>query len=269
MPWSYASLDDYKDRLAIVTSPTDAIIRMGLEDAARQIDEWCWRTFRTYLATRYYTASRGGYLDVDDLLAITTLKHDDDSDRVYETTWAATDYDLLPFNAAIDEQPYTRLAIAPNGVYSFYTGQKGIEIAGRWGYWQNLLAIGTLGAAMTDTTGTSVTMASGHGLKALQTILIDTEQLYITAVATNTLTVERGVNGTTAATHLNAAAVSKYRYHTSVVEAAILQAARGLGRAASPFGVVGTSEFGTTFVRAKLDPDVITHLAPLRRIQVG
>lgn len=266
MPWSYANLDEFKDRLGITTNPADAISRMALEDAARQIDEFTHRTFRVHLATRYYTPEDGNYQEVDDLLAITTLKTDEDGDRTYEKTWATTDYDLTPYNAAIAEKPYTRLEVTPEGTLAFPRNlAKSVEINGRWGFFQRTSSVGTLGAAISSATATSVTMASGHSVQPLMTLLIDSEQLYVTAVSGDTLTVERGVNGTTAATHSNAAAVSKYDYHPSIVEAAIIQASRGIRNADSPFGVVGTTEFGTTFVRAALDPRTTLLLRPFMR----
>jgi hypothetical protein len=73
---------------------------------------------------------------VEDLLTVTTLKTDADGDRTYESTWAATDYDLEPYNAArlSPARPYTRIVTAPNGVYTFPNIRKGIEIAGSWGF---------------------------------------------------------------------------------------------------------------------------------------
>ena len=73
---------------------------------------------------------------VEDLLTVTTLKTDADGDRTYESTWATTDYDLEPYNAprASPARPYTRIVTAPNGVYTFPSIRKGIEIAGSWGF---------------------------------------------------------------------------------------------------------------------------------------
>ncbi len=68
----------------------------------------------------------------------------------------------------------------------------------------------TLGAAITDTTGTSITVASSSGFPSSGTfrILIDSELLKVTAISGTTWTVVRGDGGTTAATHLNASAVN-------------------------------------------------------------
>lgn len=71
------------------------------------------------------------------------------------------------------------------------------------------LSVGALGAAIPDTTGTSVTMTAGHSVAAFDTLTIDSETLYVTAVSTNTLTVIRGWAGSTAATHSNGATVTR------------------------------------------------------------
>ena len=58
-------------------------------------------------------------------------------DRTYGTTWAATDYDLLPENAATlgEAKPYTMLAITPDGDYRFPVGtRKGVKLTGVWGW---------------------------------------------------------------------------------------------------------------------------------------
>ena len=91
----------------------------------------------------------------------------------------------------------------------------------------------TITADMADV---SITVDGSHGIVAGEVILIDSERMYVSSVATNvltvirafdgsvlaahaddtavhvfrTLTVVRGVNGTTAAVHPNASAISKY-----------------------------------------------------------
>lgn len=67
----------------------------------------------------------------------------------------------------------------------------------------------TLTSAITDTTGTSIHITSGADAINGTVIMIDTELMYIQAGGnTLTLTVVRGWNGSTAATHLNGATVT-------------------------------------------------------------
>lgn len=67
----------------------------------------------------------------------------------------------------------------------------------------------TLAAAITDTIGTTITVASSTGAPAANfRILIDTEWMLVTAIAHPNWTVQRGIEGSTAATHLNGATVA-------------------------------------------------------------
>jgi hypothetical protein len=104
---------------------------------SRLIDQYCGRRFYTTSSdeTRYYTAVDAGlFLCPDDIVSLTMLATDGDGDRVYEDTWAATDYDLEPFNASLDSQPYVRIRVTPDGLYSFPTIRKSIKLVGKFGY---------------------------------------------------------------------------------------------------------------------------------------
>lgn len=81
----------------------------------------------------------------------------------------------------------------------------------------------TLSAAITSTSATTLTVTSGSTFPASGNfrILVDTELMLVTGVSSNTFTVTRGIEGTTAATHLNLAPV------THVLTAASLIAAVG------------------------------------------
>ena len=68
----------------------------------------------------------------------------------------------------------------------------------------------TLSAAITDTAATSIDVTSAAGLIVGDYIRIGNEFLSISQIATNTLTVTRGQLGTTAATALNGATVTKH-----------------------------------------------------------
>ena len=101
------------------------------------------------------------------------------------------------------------------------------------------------------------------------TILVESEQMFVTAVATNTLTVKRGVNGTTAATHATSKAVTAYEYPFPIVQACYLMTARLFKRREAPFGTAGSAEMGTLTVVPKIDPDIRSILNDYRRIFIG
>jgi hypothetical protein len=263
----YCTLAELKARAGIGSTDTtdDATLKGLLDSVSRFIDSYCLRKFYVETRTRYFTADNDYQLDVPDLLAVTTLGTDSDGDRTYEDTWASTDYDLMPLNALYESpaRPYTSLEVTPTGSYVFPLVAKGVSILGKWGYAENLGALDTLGAAIVNTTGTSLTAATGTLWSAGQTVLIGSEQMHVQSVATNTITVTRGVNGTTAATALNGAAVQVYSY-PMVNEAALLQCARIFARRNAPFGVTGNADMGTLMVIPRLDSDVRMMLDPLR-----
>jgi hypothetical protein len=128
----YCTLGEVKSRLTITNTDTarDSFISVIISDASLWIETECGRKFSAYTDTRYYTAHDTSMVKVDDLLSITTLKTDNDGDRTYETTWSATDYDLMPLNFT----PKQWIEIAPNGFYSFPLTRKGIQIVGSFGF---------------------------------------------------------------------------------------------------------------------------------------
>ena len=67
-----------------------------------------------------------------------------------------------------------------------------------------------LGAAVTTTTTTAVTVAASHAMTPPFVLKVDDEQMYAyVAASTNVFTVVRGVNGSTAATHLISTAYTR------------------------------------------------------------
>jgi hypothetical protein len=112
----------------------DAQLESVIEATSRWIDGYTGRRFYAASETRYYTAEWDDLLEVDDLLSVTSLLTDDDGDRVYETTWQATDYDLDPPNAVLDGRPYTAIYLAPNGNTTFPATAKGVKLTGSFGY---------------------------------------------------------------------------------------------------------------------------------------
>lgn len=228
MPNLYVPLGTIKDSLRLSVASFDTRLARLIEDVCRAADVHCGRRFYDEIATRYYDGNGEASLWIeDDLLSVTTLKVDEDGDGVYEKTLTAnTDYWLYPDN----ETPKRRIDINPqsSNITTFASGRRRIQLVGVFGFSQETEASGTLGAAITTTDGTSVTMAGGHGLTGGETIVPagSTEQIYVSSVSTNTLTVVRGINGTTAVTHSNNAAVTRRRYDRLVERAVTMQVAR-------------------------------------------
>ena len=74
----------------------------------------------------------------------------------------------------------------------------------------DVTSLTTLDGAISSTSATSVPVADASSLSVDDIIKVGSEAMRVTAISTNTLTVTRGWHGTTAATALDEATVSKY-----------------------------------------------------------
>jgi hypothetical protein len=135
----YATVAEFKQRFFPNNSSDtvlDQVISSIIEAVSREVDNHTRRRFYTTTSdeTRYYTSRSDALCYTDDIISVTTFATDNDGDRVYENTWTTADYDLMPANAALDSQPYTWVAIAPGGDYTFPDYAKGVKIVGKFGY---------------------------------------------------------------------------------------------------------------------------------------
>ena len=276
---AYADLTTLKSAgvLNISSTTYDTRLRQLLEAASRLIDRYCNRHFYVLASTRKYDGNGGTELVVDDLISVTSLRTDDDLDRTFETTWASTDYLLYPANAQPTNpwgRPYTGVHVDTDaGTEDVFTrGRQTVQIDGNWGYRQVTEDSGAdiNEGAQYSATDSTLTVTDGTKFDVGQTILIESEQLYITAISTNDLTVTRGVNGTTAAAHADSTDISIYRYPGPVQEACLLLAARMWERKDSSFAVRSAhSQAGQGSVLYPFDADVRQVLASYRKPPAG
>ena len=170
-----------------------------------------------------YTAHVGGayqsYLTFDlYLLDLLTLTNGEG------TTIASSKYYLYPSNY----YPKRGVRLKPTSGTVWLPATTGeweqvIQVQGVWGYhedytnaWVDTAA--TLSAAITTTSATTFTCTTGK-IKAGQLLKIDSEYFYASAVTTgasDTITVVRGANGSTAATHLISTAISYWQVDYSI-----------------------------------------------------
>ena len=279
MPNAYGDLTILKSSgvLNITGTGYDTRLRGLLEAVSRLIDQYCNRHFYVLESSRKFDGDGGTELVVQDLISVTSLKTDDNKDRTFETTWATTDYLLYPPNA----EPTKRWGRAYNRVLVdveagnedvFTAGMQTVQIEGTWGYRDLTEDSGAdiNEGATFSATDTTLTVTDGSKFAVGETILIETEQLYITAVSTNDLTVTRGVNGSTAASHADSTDISIYRYPEPVAEACLMQTSRLWKRKDSGFAsAVGLPQTGRFDVFRGLDPDVRQLLSPFRKPSVG
>jgi hypothetical protein len=285
---TYATADDLRDYLAGTsfssgwTSDAGSIRRI-LEAASRRIDLYCeGGTFGPLTETRYYdigsgslvqspqyavlagtdaiatTVSLANVIPLDGwLISPTTVTAYDDTDRGSSATLTEgynADFWLMPYNSS----PKTIFKLNEDSTKTLDAGQQTLSILGEWGYTADTLSV-TTSDAITSTTATSISVTNATDLGPAQTVLIDSEQLYITGISGNTLTVERGVNGTSAATHSGGAGLSRYDYPELVVQACLDIAKltfrnRDLGSA----GSIGSGEMSMTVAEGEVRSVLIT-----------
>ncbi len=281
---AYADITTLKStsHLNITGTTFDIRLRQLLETVSRQIDEYCNRHFFSLETTRTFDGNGFTELHIPDLISVTSLKTDDNVDRTYETIWATTDYLLYPQNADPTQRwgsPYTRVLVdLEAGTRSrFQVEDQTVQIVGKWGYKEftedsgaDINQVGGL-----NSSDTSVTVTDGSKFDEAQTIRIDSEQLYITGISTNTLTVIRGVTGTTATSHVDASDINVFRYPDPVTQACLMQAARLWKRKDVSLATRGQTPYSRSSkdpfipVFEGIDPDIRHLLTGLRKGPLG
>jgi len=191
------------------------------------------------------------------LVSTTTVTAYDDTDRGASTVLtegSTNDFFLMPYNVS----PKTIFKLNEDTSNTLDAGQQTLAILGEWGYTSDTLSV-TTSDAIGSTTTTSVSVTSASDLGPAQTVLVDSEQLYITAISGNTLTVERGVNGTTAATHSGGAALTRYDYPELVVQACLDVAKLTFrNRDLGPASVIGSGEMAMTTAESEVRSVLMT-----------
>ena len=273
---AYADLATLKSA-SVLNVPDDAHdgrLLTLLEAASRWIDGYCGRQFGATRAERCFDGTGRASLTVPDLVSVSSI-------RVREASgqwdrWLSADWLLYPLNSAPTEpggRPYTRILLASGGRRRFPLSRSGVAVSGVWGYGevredagQQIAADSAVTADAAAVVVSPVSADAAIPLSAGHTVRIGLEQMYVTdttaGVGKTTLSVQRGVNGTTPTAHDVGAGLSLYRYPAAVAEACLLQAA-----------VWWRERFGVPFVPPEGDggdvggvsPTVRALLAPYRR----
>jgi hypothetical protein len=268
---TYATLDDAKQYLtdegiAWADGSTNDALALGiLESVSRRVDEWCRRSrfgsgFGPRIGTNRYDASGGTTLDfTDDLLTTTSVVSRAVTASSTTTAPAAdTDFYLVNQQGTYEPGPYRRAILHGQGtVTAFGSGRRVVEWAGTWGHQDVTRTLTPTTAEELDATETVVDVSALGELSPGMTILIGSEQMYVRAVTDatpDTITVDRGVNGTEAATHTTAAPILRYVYDPAVVEVTLrVWAKRWRSRDAGGDGSDGGGQVGVTVPRESED----------------
>ncbi|MFA4973645.1 MAG: hypothetical protein WC683_13625 [bacterium] len=269
---AYVNLTNFKARVSVTSTTDDTQMKLLIEAVSRIIDRYCNRHFHTKSEIRYFDGDGADNLVVPDILSITKVEMDDDQDGLtweVELDTTTPDYMLQPYN----EYPKWRLQMHSQSDYSAITrGVKTMKITGIWGYGDGQSATPYAASGAVVNTGgitdsaTTHALATGKGalFSVGDTIHIGAEQLYVTGVSSDTLTFERGKNGTAAAAHIAADVIYIYLYPEPVREACLVQAGRLWKRKDTFFAQVVTApEMGSYEVFRGLDPDLKMMLADL------
>ena len=143
----YASLADVKAAARITDSIDDSLLELSIESASREIDSYTERVF-------YQTGSEGTpvarvyvpqdlyVVETDDIISVTTLKTDSNSDGTFDTTFNASDFQLEPLNGLAGgiETPFTRIRAVGTYLWPTYeprnvdANQASVQVTGVFGF---------------------------------------------------------------------------------------------------------------------------------------
>jgi hypothetical protein len=239
----YASLNEGKDELNATNTTDDERLLGYLRTVSARIDRQFQsrrRLFEPYIESRSIRVDSAHVSSLDNtltlngpLLALTSVTLGSTSIAVGSAV------DIFPALASPARQ--LRLSDWSVGWYDYCTSNSAplfATINGVWGIhrdypnaWLKVDDVTT--TAITSTTATTFTVASASGadpynrtprLSVGNLIKVDDEYMEIVAISTNTLTVIRGVNGSTAATHEIGADVSVWQVEDPIKRACARQA---------------------------------------------
>lgn len=265
----YATRESVKRALDVkLTTRSDQQVDDAIQGGSESAEGLLHRKFYPELATRYFdwpnfqgTYPWKVYLDENELADITVNAPvlTSGGNVIDPTTvfWGDPNYS--------DQAPYTKLELNRSSSSSFGQGntpQRDIGLTGTFGYWLKTSPAGTLAVAVSDTTGTTITVDSkctvaagvgdnivigtermlvtdktmvssgqnqasglttantadvalgvsdGTKFSVYETLLLDSERLFIEDISGNTLTVKRSWDGTALAAHVSSSTIYALR----------------------------------------------------------
>lgn len=272
----YCTLHDVRSELNAESTVDDDDVMRLIRQVCRRIDRLFMSKvalFVPYLQARRVPLSGSNINSIDSTLMIgSPLLSLTGVSANGQTLTIGTNVQAYP----VDSIPYYQLQLLGDAWWSWYrvycSDVRGVQyasITGIWGFntdyanaWLVVDAVTT--TAITTTTATTFTVADVDGdnplgeaprISAGNVIQIDSEWMDVigTDDVTNTVTVVRGVNGSTAATHAIGAEVSVYLVEEPIRRACTRQAAYMYARKGS-YDTTRISDFSTiTFPKDMLD----------------
>lgn len=271
MVW-YSTLEQQKTVLAIPDAVDDAQLSQAIAAVSRALEgpRGCNRTFYPQNAVSYPTAlDSQRILLVEDLLAVSELATDHGLNRTYSTVWTTDQFDLEPVDAPLgpgsEPQPYWEIAVRPLSGMWFPMWRRAVRVTGTWGYSDLRETLSAALSADLDTSQTGVTVSDGSAFGTGDTIWIDSEQMFVSAIAADTLTVARAQSGYAAAAHTTGATIQRSLYPGAIGEACRTQVSHLFQVRNAPGGMIGSAEIGAFRVAPQWSPVVQSLLDSYRK----
>lgn len=241
----YCSLAEAKAAATATTTGADAELKRHIRSASRWIERRCGaggalRAFIPYLDTKLFDFQFPRILNLrNDLLAVAVLTNGDGS------VLTPSDYFLYPAN----ESPKRWIELSRSAASFCYDGdpRQAISITGKFGYIdgyeENVDTVEN--ETEISISGTSLEVTTLGSFSVGQTLLIEEEAVFVTAVGDSDLTIQRGDNGTTAVSHANGTTIHIYSPPEDIMLCTRALAARWLQRTAAAWSeATGTPEAG-------------------------
>lgn len=137
----YATLNELKVYANATKTTYDALLSDALDAASRGVELVTHRQFNAAgaVSARVYHPTSSGLVEVDDFHTKTGLivKIDGDDDGTYDTTWAATDYELRPLNGIVGGQPgwpYSQVWAVGTQWFPRCAQRATVEVTANWGW---------------------------------------------------------------------------------------------------------------------------------------
>lgn len=197
----YCTRDDVKNALDIKeTARATAQVDRAIQSAAEVVESNTHRVFYPQIDTRFWDWPNYDrsypwrlWLDANEVISVSALSSGGIAIPSNQFFLRAGKGDSGP--------PFSRIELDRSTNAAWHSGatpQRAISVTGVFGYRADTAPSGTLAAAMTDTTGTSVTVSDSSAIGAGSSLLIDTERLLVadTAMASTSQTQQGSGAGT-------------------------------------------------------------------------
>lgn len=135
---AYCTLADVKGSLRILDTADDLLLENSINAASRMIDQYCNRFFYSGSPNevRYYKANDGYICWIDDAQSISSVVTSATDPVIYDTTWDADDYQVLPANRYANGgwYPITALTATDNYLFPTWAELPLVKVTGQFGW---------------------------------------------------------------------------------------------------------------------------------------